>query len=367
MIMSSPTTHDLIDVSEFNSNLADISSAASHEVQSQAGPSDANAPLRAPTGPKFTSGYSHGHRVMRNPPCPFSGIPSPQTMHRHILHKKEDKKCLSITLMQPPAMPWSPLPSNQNMETRTCFYTGSRVHKLDCGHTVVVARDAEPCAANCKPPMCMISSTSSALPAPYAAPINLVRASTLRILQSHVEFLVDAGDALAQAKFAAHAEILSKVWDAQDKTLAPPKDLISGNFSCALCGTVGMRASRAAAVAKGAPYHCVLVGNDTCDVAIIMELEKGVQPSASSPFGSFNGNLRNQNKVPPLKRLGVANDRGHRRSSAIAGERESAGDVRRRKKDAWQSVVRRREKEVVMGKLREECLMEKLGGMELER
>ncbi|KAL5417001.1 hypothetical protein PMIN03_001842 [Paraphaeosphaeria minitans] len=370
-VMSSPVTCDLFD----------ISSAASSPERSQAGPSEKmdNASLHVPTGPfekkdhashyvptgpKSTSSRGHGHEFKRNPPCPFSGIPSPQTMHRHILNKKDDKKYFSITLMQPPATPWTPLPSHPNMETRTCFHTGSRVHRLDCGHTVVVARDAEPCAANCKTPMSIIPSTSSTLPAPYATPLDRLRASTVRVVQSHIELLVDAGDALAEAKFAAHAAILSKVWAVQDKTLTPPRDLISGNLSCVLCGTTGLRETRAAAVVDGAPYHCVVVGNDECDVAIVRELEKGVWPSLPSFSRGFGG--KNKKKGPLLKRLGVVDDRGHRRAGAIGGVGESAGDTRRRRKDEWQWAARRREKEGVLGKLREECLMEELDGMELD-
>lgn len=229
-----------------------------------------------------------------------------------------------------------------------------------------VARNAEPCAANCKTPMSIIPSTTSTLPAPYASPINLLRTSTIRVVKAHIRSLAEAHDPLAEAKLAAHANILRKVWAAQDKTLATPRDLISGDFSCTLCGMAAHRETRAASVVRSAPYHCVVVGNDECDIAVIRELEKGVQPRASSRDLSFNGGFGGEKKGPPLKRLGGANDRGHRRSGEIMGLRESAGDVMRRKRDAWQSAVRRREKEGVIEKLKEECLTEELDGMGLQ-
>ncbi|KAF2447257.1 hypothetical protein P171DRAFT_519540 [Karstenula rhodostoma CBS 690.94] len=354
---------NLIDFPDPNSHRADTSPAALPQ-KPQARPSNTNISLRLHTGFKPPKGLRHKSNY--NPPWPFSGVPSPQTMHHHILNRKLDKKYFSITLMQPPATPWSPLPSHQNMETRTCFHTGSRIHKLDCGHTVAVPHNAEPCAANCKPPMSTISSTSSALPAPYAAPINLLRASTIRVVHAHMDALAAAADPLANAKLAAHANILSAVWEAQDKALAPPRDLISGDFSCALCGTPGLRDTRAAAVVGGPPYHCVVVGWDEGDVAVIRELEKGVQPRAPPRGASFGSGF---GRGPPLKRLGAADDRGHRRSGVTVGVgvgvRESAGEMRRRRRDGWQAAVRRKEKEGVIGRLREEVLMEELGGMGL--
>ena len=70
----------------------------------------------------------------------FVGVPSPQSMHWHILHKRNDKRYYSITtppLRTPSCTSWEPLHLHSNMETRACFHTNSRIHTLTCGHTIV--------------------------------------------------------------------------------------------------------------------------------------------------------------------------------------------------------------------------------------
>ncbi|KAL1606698.1 hypothetical protein SLS60_004105 [Paraconiothyrium brasiliense] len=341
-------------------------------------PSSNVPPPNAPTGPKSTKVTALKTRTRINPPWAFFGAPSPQTMHHHILFKRDNKKYFSITLMQPPLMPWTPLRSRRNMETRVCFHTGSRIHILDCGHTVVmflshdinspdayhfqaVQRDAEPCAANCKPPMAKISSTDSIVPTAYASAINIHRASTAETVKKHIQILGGNGDPIAQEKLTAHVGVLCKVWDKQDEVLRPAVDLISGNFSCFICGNTAHRATHPAALVPRAPYHCIVVGKDEHDIAIIQELEKGIQPQQ---YSRTCINLTVTNKPPP-KRLGPANDSGHRRSGTIVGLKETPGERRKRKKDDWHSAMRRREKEGIISKLREDNLMEELDAMGL--
>jgi hypothetical protein len=222
----------------------------------------------------------------------------------------------------------------------------------------------------------MISSTESVVPAPYAAAINILRASTMTIVQEHAQHLESAGDSRAEAKLAAHTDVLGAVWNKQDDTLRPQRDLLSGDFSCALCNTTGHRATFPAAVVSQAPYHCVVVGKDEHDVAIIMELGKGAQPQqprrrfppfhAHSPSFSANAITNSRfGKKTPLKRLGPANDRGYRRANTLVGGEESFQERKRRLKDGYDSRMRRREKEGVLTKLREDNLLEVLDGMEL--
>ncbi|KAJ4356273.1 uncharacterized protein N0V89_004304 [Didymosphaeria variabile] len=354
--MSSPIR--LVDYSDSDADMAD----AAFIEEPQMRPSSTDPPPNAPTGPKSTKATAFKTGFKNNPPWHFSGTPSPQTMHHHILYKKNERKYFSITLMQPPVTPWTPLSSRRNMETRLCFHTGSRIHVLDCGHTVAVQGNAEPCAANCKPPMARISSTGSTVPTAYASAINIHRSSTAETVKEHIQLLDDNGDPMAQEKFAAHVDVLCKVWDNQDQELRPQVDLISGNFSCTTCGTTAHRATNPAAPVLRAPYHCIVVGKDEHDIAIIHELGKGIQPQQSSQ-SSINFKTT---KKPPPKRLGPANDSGHRRSRAIVGLKETPGETRKRKNDAWHSAMRRREKEGVMSKLREDNLMEELDAMGLK-
>lgn len=67
-----------------------------------------------------------------------------------IKSKKRSKEYLDLMQSRSPWTPWSPLPRRvRNKETRACHCSLSRLHLLQCGHYVVTAGEAEPCAPNC--------------------------------------------------------------------------------------------------------------------------------------------------------------------------------------------------------------------------
>lgn len=98
-----------------------------------------------------------GPRLLTHPgalPGPMHHVQPPHIRMKDDLRKQlEDGmrhgQYWSVTTMPQPFAAWSPLPSHQEMETRPCHCSKSRVHKLRCGHTVGVARSAEQCASNC--------------------------------------------------------------------------------------------------------------------------------------------------------------------------------------------------------------------------
>lgn len=192
------------------------------------------------------------------------------------MHKKRGKKYFSITTPKGMREQWWPLQSHQQMETRPCYYANSRIHKLACGHTVAVARDAEPCAANCanalvQPKNCF----GSPVPAQYAPTLVKIRES---IFEGFNAFAATAANANDVVRNNVWLDVLDKVWRDQEAKLAPHPDLISGDFYCSLCSTDFHRAAIPAFELPDAPYYCFVVGKDEHDVAIIHELERGVRP-----------------------------------------------------------------------------------------
>ncbi|KAF1977835.1 hypothetical protein BU23DRAFT_564699 [Bimuria novae-zelandiae CBS 107.79] len=338
--------------------------------------------LNAPTGPKSTQASFQSRKALYTkvkPEWRFNGVPTPLEMHNYILHRKTSpgRNYFSITTIAPPNLPWSPLTSRQNMETRPCHNAGSRIHMLSCGHTIAVPRDAQPCAQNCSPPLTPLTSreprimsiphSKASIPTPYASFLSTHRASIAAAVNTHIAAMMSSGDPRAAPRYHLYASFLSSIWSAQDASLQPRRDLLGGDFSCGLCSVIAHRESMPAAVLYEFPYACIVVGREEADIAIIRELQKGVRPSEIAPPPSrIYIDLEREQKRAPVKRFGVG-ERGprHRRSDAVGGEGK-------RWKEGRIGKMRREEKEGVLGRLREEIVLEKLeavglGGKEKAR
>lgn len=122
-----------------------------------------------------------------------------------------------ITKSEAPWAPWNP-PSppstaNQTTELRTCFHSGSQIHKLSCGHTVsTVAQDGaaaaapEPCAANCIPPATNCPfSPDDPLVRDYVSPLGKIRNSIQAVLGQNYRDNKAADLPHADAEFDGHS------------------------------------------------------------------------------------------------------------------------------------------------------------------
>lgn len=92
---------------------------------------DSSPPIEKSADPKSTE------VAPQNKEWNFTGDPSPIAMHTHAMHKKSITQYYSITTMSEPRATWAPLYLRPDMETRTCYRAGSRIHLLTCGHYVV--------------------------------------------------------------------------------------------------------------------------------------------------------------------------------------------------------------------------------------
>ena len=97
--------------------------------------------IAAPTGPRFDqkvpSRPSEIYGACQNNRANFHETPSPEVIHRQVMHQKQRRHYYSITTIPLPFMPWKPLGYRHDMETRPCFRPASRIHLLTCGHHVV--------------------------------------------------------------------------------------------------------------------------------------------------------------------------------------------------------------------------------------
>ncbi|KAF2639130.1 hypothetical protein P280DRAFT_481307 [Massarina eburnea CBS 473.64] len=277
----------------------------------------------------------------------ISSSPSPAQMHSHLFRKSRQN--LSITTMSAPFAQWQPLRTHQNMETRSCHHTGSRIHTLSCGHTISVTRDAEPCATNCASISNITSPSWAKTPVQktHVAVLEKTRLAIDAALKIHSSFLTDVGFTQKDSNFtvASHISIILTIFNNQESRLRPPVDLISGDFSCELCSTPGLRAASPAFILNVAPYNCVVVKKDDNDLAAIKELVKGVMPMA------------------PVKR--------ERERDMVAGVRGRGGkkvmsaETRARVREGRVTKRRVEEKRRVLGMLKDEVFVEELEGLGL--
>ncbi|PVI07135.1 hypothetical protein DM02DRAFT_666896 [Periconia macrospinosa] len=291
---------------------------------------------------------------MAKPPV-FPSHPSPNDLHAAITVNRRSSNYFSITTPKKPWAPWYTLPTNQNMETRPCHHTGSRVHNLTCGHTIAVPRDSERCAANCTP---STTTTTTITDIPALSPHSEANRPTLTKICTSIfyalcyrqDMLRETGDPNPQTEFEHHQRLIHQIWNQQDVRLQPAVDLIGGNFACYLCNQPGPRKTRPAYILDQAPYCCVVVGYTDGDCAIIRELDRGILPQP--PSGVLH---------PMHNRGGGGYSRGGRGGGYVhVRSRRDQKKPAQGVKDARITKSRVAEKRTVLSKMREEQMMEGL-------
>ena len=199
---------------------------------------------------------------------------------------------------------------------------------------------------------------------------------------------MQAGDPTAEHDYAVHLTAMSNVRNKQDASLQPTALLTDGNFECTLCGTEGERPTYPAFFLTQLPYACIVVGRDAHDLAVLHALRKGVMPReppspecgpgpqhgkgpyTGRPYRSFsrsNPGFSGRNvgfRPEPIHA-------GHRQSDGLVGSiaehhasekkaKESLREEQERRRHAWLSKRRRAEKDEVLGRLREEYIVDRL-------
>ncbi|KAF2272917.1 uncharacterized protein EI97DRAFT_461534 [Westerdykella ornata] len=293
------------------------------------------------------------------PTCPAPSGSSPDTqmgehLRRQLQEGKRSGRYWSITTMPQPFAAWSPLPSHQEKETRPCHCSISRVHKLRCGHLVAVAREAEQCAQNCVGSSAMMpdlirlhtstpspSSEAEGYSEPRSSPNEIYENNVLALRQYAVTFLgvredIPLDDQLqAVARANAHLAILNRVNFKHQ--LNDRLDLVGGDFGCQECRVEGHRPSVPVYHYRRDPWHVIIPIRNEEDQTLVRRLKDGTTPSRPSNKG------RNH----------VQAGRG-RGGKARSFDRLLGGRITKQRVE---------EKERVLGRMKEEELMESLEGM----
>ncbi|KAF2866082.1 hypothetical protein BDV95DRAFT_211632 [Massariosphaeria phaeospora] len=253
--------------------------------------------------------------------------PSRADLHAHIERMKRSRQYFSITTMPAPFAAWSPLLKNAHMETRACHCSVSRVHLLACGHRVAVPRNAERCAANCAGMEEVLKTRSPEVQDDMLAAIKKVNGAGPLGLQAYVATWVKWNVAGAMDRIHGLREAFNEMSFFHQR---PRPDVASGEFSCQMCEKKGLRESLPVFVLEALPWACVVVVRDGDNWAVVQELEKGVLPDPTVRKRSMKKNS-SQNRI-------------------------LNGRITKHRVE---------EKKGVLGKLREESLVEEWGNMGL--
>ncbi|PSN61126.1 hypothetical protein BS50DRAFT_593053 [Corynespora cassiicola Philippines] len=219
---------------------------------------------------------SLGFPVLPPPPtvpkAAWEWPPTPAQMHFHIMEKRSRKQFFSVTTLPQPYSSWSPLPNHTQMETRACHCNKSRIHKLKCGHTVAVPRDAEECAPNC---LGMYAALDASDTQELESRIRRLHSHTSQGFNAWVDGIAARGDGLALAQCAMFKRVLERV---RFQHQQPRPNVNAGDFSCDQCGAQATRPTVAAFPINQKPYFCIAVARDNRDKAVIEQLKRGVRP-----------------------------------------------------------------------------------------
>ncbi|KAF2263162.1 hypothetical protein CC78DRAFT_545137 [Lojkania enalia] len=220
--------------------------------------------MHAPKGPAALPHYE------------FNGQPTAVQMHDHIVYKRSKGLYFSITTLPAPFMGWAPIsaqkaPREQHllapqMETRSCHCSKSRIHLLNCGHTVAVPRDAEQCAANC---VGMQTVLGNEMVAKMFTLVQRSHATVSRFVQELEAQGTQEKLEMARAMKEGYKQMVHQ----QSRV-----NLLDGDFNCKICGNGGMR--EAVPAYHFLPMYVIIVVRDDKDAAIVRELERGVRPES---------------------------------------------------------------------------------------
>ncbi|KAJ4297682.1 hypothetical protein N0V90_005576 [Kalmusia sp. IMI 367209] len=195
--------------------------------------------------------------------------------------------------------------------------------------------------------------SGASIPTQYAPTVQKIRTSIIDAVNAWENTLHSNSDAQAETKAGVHVDILFAIWKRQNAVLLPPVDLIGGNFSCALCSTTGPRPTHPAVMLPEAPYFCIVVGKDESDIAIIKQLQQGMKPEGLMQrnfgfrAGKGAGRGRGRRSMSRGSSRGVSNE-----------PRETGAQRQHRVRHAEICKQSRIEKQEVIGRLRDETLLE---------
>lgn len=303
---------------------------------------------------------------------PNTDYPTDIDMHTHIRHQKRSGTYYSITTLPSPYTSWSPVPKHGNMESRPCHCSKSRIHELACGHMVAVEKDAEICAQNCigmaptfhsaeaqeifqglvtpdpKRPVDMSPIPSKTR---FEEKMMQMQVSAHLAIKIHIDTFLKP---MQSQRALQQSWILFNAYKEMQFVFQKPKADLLSTFLCRECQekTEGLRGQGERATVPAWVFRemgCVVVGRDERDMMVLDAVKKGWRPEKKKE-------KERKNAV----RSGGAGRCGRDGRGVSVGSGVVYGRVSKEKK-----IVRARvnEKATVIARLREEELLENMGGM----